>query len=90
MGHFSVETCAPPGSTLSANQQQGFSVSKLGVRPAQVQYGSEAVSFVEITGSGTIRAMTIKFDDGAAIFSRTTITDGKFAATQEQGTCEKQ
>jgi flagellar biosynthesis regulator FlaF len=21
MGHFSVETCAPPGSTLSANQQ---------------------------------------------------------------------
>ena len=25
MGHFSVETCAPPGSTLSANQQQKLS-----------------------------------------------------------------
>jgi len=30
MGHFSVETCAPRGSTLSANQQPGPTDAEVG------------------------------------------------------------
>ena len=52
MGHFSVETCAPPGSTLSANQQTTILAS-------HIDFGTNLPTNPVLTGPGIVDSSNI-------------------------------
>ena len=75
MGHFSVETCAPPGSTLSANQQSG-ALDELTL----TTNGSQLAKYAEELAAHGVRRINVSVD---------TLDDAKFRQITRWGDLAK-
>ena len=93
-GDYYTWKCTFPGfdnpMTLifDLKKRSGLIVGNLGTSPAEVRFGNDAVSFMEVLQTGAVQTLTIIFKTGAAVYSRHSVIDGKFTASQTQGSCQ--
>lgn len=64
----------------------------LGTFPAEVKFGTDAITFMQLLDNGSVRALSLPVGGVTvpAVISHHTFVGDKFTATQAKGICEKQ